>query len=211
MSYLLENYIVRWNVLFAYVLHTFMPSHASCKSWIAWNLGHANVGHNSKLMILIKQRSIRSPLLVCPTWISQCGGVLLNLSLGVAFIGLIFFPNLDLTTFSFSFFVKFQGVFKFYISSLLLSHSLTLKESLILWLRFVLFFKSPFFKFRREAIHIFMLNFEECLRKNLPRIPYCWTKVMCFSLCFWQFGELLWFLWWILFSKFSSTIIGFFI
>ncbi len=148
MSYLLENYIVRWNVLFAYVMNTFMPSHASCKSWIAWNLGHANGGHNSKLtffllVILIKQRSIRSPLLVCPTWISQCGGVLLNLSLGVVFIGSIFFPNLDLTTFSSSFVVKFQGVFKIYISSLLLSHSLTLKESLILWVRFCFAFQKP--------------------------------------------------------------------
>jgi hypothetical protein len=29
-----------------------MPSHASCKSWIARNLGHANVAHNSKFDIL---------------------------------------------------------------------------------------------------------------------------------------------------------------
>ncbi len=44
-------------------------------------------------MILIKQRLIRSRLLVCPTWISQRGGVLLNLCLGVVFIGSIFFPK----------------------------------------------------------------------------------------------------------------------
>jgi hypothetical protein len=41
--------------------------------------------------------------------------------------------------------VKFQGVFKIYISSLLLSHSFNLKESLILWVRFCFVLQKPIF------------------------------------------------------------------